>query len=129
MLFFLPAFYSFTQGDSTVSNYQRVSVLGTVAYRQDWLRTIPNSRGVVGLVIAVAVSLVLFPISWLSGQYQGNGTWQSAVYALWESTFAVGILLGADADLQPPLRRGRDASRTATHVCDVLAQRAVPGQG
>jgi glucan biosynthesis protein C len=70
-------------------------VLSTVAYRRDWLRSIPNSTGVVGLVIALAASLVLFPIAWLSGQHQGNGTWQSAVYALWDSTFAVGMLLGA----------------------------------
>jgi glucan biosynthesis protein C len=44
--------------------------------------------------MALGASLVLFPVS-LVGQtkFLGGGTWQSAVYALWDSTFSVGVCL------------------------------------
>jgi glucan biosynthesis protein C len=80
-------------------------VLGTVAYRHDWFRTLPRSMGIAGFVIAVGAAVALFPIALISlltaienASQQlppfGYGTWQSAVYALWDSTFAVGMCLG-----------------------------------
>jgi glucan biosynthesis protein C len=80
-------------------------VLGTVAYRHDWFRTLPRSMGIVGFVIAVGAAVALFPIAFISlliaienASRQlppfGYGTWQSAVYALWDSTFAVGMCMG-----------------------------------
>jgi glucan biosynthesis protein C len=80
-------------------------VLGAVAYRHDWLRTLPRSMGIVGFVIAVVATVALFPIALISllsaienASQQlppfGYGTWQSAVYALWDSAFAVGTCLG-----------------------------------
>jgi glucan biosynthesis protein C len=84
--------------------YLSFFVLGTVAYRHDWFRTLPRSMGVVGFVIAVAAAVVLFPIAFISllraaenAAQQlppfGYGTWQSAIYALWDSIFAVGMCL------------------------------------
>jgi peptidoglycan/LPS O-acetylase OafA/YrhL len=80
-------------------------VLGTVASRHDWFQTLPNSMGVVGFVIAAVAAVALFPIAFISllvsienASQQlppfGYGTWQSAVYALWDSIFAVGMCLG-----------------------------------
>jgi glucan biosynthesis protein C len=80
-------------------------VLGIVAYRHDWFRTLPRSMGIVGFVIAVSATVALFPIAFISllvalenASQQlppfGYGTWQSAVYALWDSIFAVGMCLG-----------------------------------
>jgi glucan biosynthesis protein C len=80
-------------------------VLGAAAYRHDWFRTLPRSMGIVGFVIAVTATVALFPIALISllsaienASQQlppfGYGTWQSAVYALWDSTFAVGLCLG-----------------------------------
>jgi glucan biosynthesis protein C len=75
-------------------------VVGTVAYRGNWLRTIPSRMGKVGFAVALLVTLTLFPValffSTLSGgpAFLGNGYWQSVVYALWDSTFAVGMVLG-----------------------------------
>jgi glucan biosynthesis protein C len=77
-------------------------VLGAAAYRHDWFRTLPRSMGIVGFVIAVTATVALFPIALISllsaienASQQlppfGYGTWQSAVYALWDSTFAVGM--------------------------------------
>ncbi len=84
--------------------YLSFFVLGTVASRHDWFRTLPRSMGVVGFVTAVVAGVLLFPLAF-SGRvfsleiteplgFLGNGHWQSAVYALWDSIFAVGICLG-----------------------------------
>lgn len=81
-------------------------VLGIVAYRNDWLRTLPGMVGIVGFIVAAIVTVVLFPLAF-SGQLfsleitpaldnaMGNGHWQSAVYALWDSAFSVGMFLGS----------------------------------
>ena len=75
-------------------------IVGVLAFRRDWFRTIPGSMGVVGFVMAIAASVVLFPLAFssvFSGEvlFLGNGTWQSAAYALWDSTFAVGMVLAS----------------------------------
>ncbi|MCP4427531.1 MAG: ABC transporter permease [Chloroflexi bacterium] len=85
--------------------YLSFFVLGAIAYRKDWLRTLPDRMGIVGFAIALAAGIFLFPWAF-SGQLfslelsealesaMGNGTWQSAVYTLWDSTFAVGFFIG-----------------------------------
>ena len=84
--------------------YLSFFVLGTVASRHDWFRTLPRSMGVVGFVTAVVAGVLLFPLAF-SGRvfsleiteplgFLGNGHWQSAAYALWDSIFAVGMCLG-----------------------------------
>jgi len=85
--------------------YLSFFVLGTVASRHDWFRTLPRSMGVVGFVIAVVAGVFLFPLAFSGHLFSlevteqitnayGNGHWQSAVYALWDSIFAVGMCLG-----------------------------------
>jgi glucan biosynthesis protein C len=86
--------------------YLSFFVLGAVASRHDWFRTLPSSMGVVGFVTALVAGVIFFPLAFsgqmLSLQFApavftnltGNGYWQSAVYALWDSTFAVGMCLG-----------------------------------
>jgi peptidoglycan/LPS O-acetylase OafA/YrhL len=86
--------------------YLSLFIVGAIAYRQDWFRTIPGSMGVVGFVTALVVTVTLFSFVYLgflkaidTGVQQipqfGYGTWRSAVYALWDSTFAVGMCLAA----------------------------------
>jgi hypothetical protein len=86
--------------------YLSFFVVGIVASRRDWFRTIPGSMGIVGLVAALVALVVLFPLGfsgrWFSFELtaempnsMGNGHWQSAVYALWDSIFAVGLCLGS----------------------------------
>jgi glucan biosynthesis protein C len=83
-------------------------VVGTVASRHNWFRTVPVSMGIVGLVAALVAGVVLFPLAFSGNLFSleltpalenawGNGHWRSAVYALWDSTFAVGMCLGAIA--------------------------------
>jgi peptidoglycan/LPS O-acetylase OafA/YrhL len=87
--------------------YLSLFVVGTVAYRRNWFRTIPSSMGVVGFVTVLVATVFLFPLA-SSGRlfsvaftdpadfiFVGNGAWQSAVYALWDSIFAVGMCLAA----------------------------------
>ncbi len=85
--------------------YLSFFVVGTVAYRRNWFRTLPNSMGLVGFVTAVVATVILFPLA-LSGSlfslevtepagFVGNRHWYSAVYALWDSILAVGMCLGA----------------------------------
>ena len=80
-------------------------VLGTIAYRHNWFRTIPGSMGKVGFVMAAVAGVFLFPLAFSGNLFSleltptlenflGNGQWQSAIYALWDSIFAVGMCLG-----------------------------------
>jgi surface polysaccharide O-acyltransferase-like enzyme len=83
--------------------YLSFFVVGIIASRSNWFRTIPSKTGRVGLIMALVITVLLFPIA-LSGlplrlsdivwNFLGNGHWQSAVYALWDSIFAVGMCLG-----------------------------------
>jgi peptidoglycan/LPS O-acetylase OafA/YrhL len=85
--------------------YLSFFVVGIVAYRRNWFRNLSVSMGWAGFVAALAVSIMLFPLAFsgkmfsmeltdMLGNAMGNGHWQSAVYVLWDSIFAVGICLG-----------------------------------
>jgi peptidoglycan/LPS O-acetylase OafA/YrhL len=86
--------------------YLGLFIVGAVAYRRNWFRTIPGSMGVVGFVVALVATVTLFTFVFLgflqaleTGVQQipqfGYGTWRSAIYALWDSIFAVGMCLAA----------------------------------
>ena len=86
--------------------YLSFYVIGTIAYRRDWFRNLPGKMGVVGFVVAMVATFTLFALGFISflkaiesGVAQippfGFGTWQSAVYVLWDSIFAVGMSLAA----------------------------------
>jgi glucan biosynthesis protein C len=86
--------------------YLSFFMIGMLVYRRDWLRQLPAKLGVVGFVVAIAATLALFSVGFLSflkalenAAVQippfGFGTWQSAVYALWDSIFSVGMCLAA----------------------------------
>jgi glucan biosynthesis protein C len=81
-------------------------VIGTIASRHNWLRTLPSSMGVAGIVAALVAVGLLFPLAFSGRVFSleltpalanawGNGHWQSAVYALFDSVFAAGTCLGA----------------------------------
>jgi peptidoglycan/LPS O-acetylase OafA/YrhL len=80
--------------------YLSFFIVGAVAYRRDWFRTVSDRMGKIGFAVAMLASLILFPLaiaSILQGEshFGGNGSWQSAVYTLWDSTFAVGMVLAS----------------------------------
>jgi peptidoglycan/LPS O-acetylase OafA/YrhL len=49
-----------------------------------------------GFLMALVATITIFPFAVSGGATfaVGHGYWQSAVYALWDSTFAVGMSLG-----------------------------------
>ena len=58
--------------------------IGILASRGNWFRTIPGSMGKWGFVTAVIVTFTLFIAALVDPPaLLGNGTWQSAAYALW----------------------------------------------
>ncbi|TCO30194.1 surface polysaccharide O-acyltransferase-like enzyme [Kribbella steppae] len=75
--------------------YVSFFVLGIVAYRRDWLSTITPRMGRVGLGLAIGATLVFLPLALVLGAdaWVGHGTLSSLFYALWDSTFAVGLVL------------------------------------
>ena len=85
--------------------YVSFFVLGAVAFRRDWFRTITPAMGVAGLGAAAAAAVFLFPLAFSGRMFSlelsesiaramGEGYWRSAVYALWDSAMAVGLCLG-----------------------------------
>jgi len=89
----------FVAGFPTISylpQYLSFFIIGTVAVRHNWFRAVPKSMGRVGFALVLVATITLFPLAILSGatNFFGAGTWQSAVYALWDSTVAVGMSLG-----------------------------------
>jgi Acyltransferase family len=80
---------------SYLPQYLSFFLIGTVAFRHNWFRNVPKSMGRVGFILVLISTVTLFPLA-LSGRAQilGYGSWQSAVYALWDSTIAVGMSLG-----------------------------------
>jgi len=72
--------------------YLSFFLIGIVASRNNWLRTLPGSMGKRGFWLALLATLILFPVA-SSSSILGNGTWQSGVYALWDSAFSVGMCL------------------------------------
>jgi peptidoglycan/LPS O-acetylase OafA/YrhL len=75
-------------------------IVGAVAYRRDWFRAVTDRMGKIGFVTAVVATILLFPVPILgivggTFRFLGNGSWPSAVYALWDSIFAVGLCLAA----------------------------------
>ncbi|WP_157683550.1 acyltransferase family protein [Microlunatus soli] len=77
-----------------IPQYAAFFVVGILAYRRGWLRNLPSRFGIVGGIVAVGATIVLSPVL-ITGVEQATqrGTWQSAVYALWEQTFAIGCCL------------------------------------
>lgn len=76
--------------------YLSFFLIGMLALRRGWLRTISGSLGKIGFVLAVLATVILFPVAVFIGKgspWIGHGTWQSAVFALWDSVFAVGMSL------------------------------------
>ena len=81
-------------------------VIGIIAAGRDWLRLLPPFKGIVGGIAALIALILLLPLGfsgrWFSleigdalGNGLGNGHWQSAIWALFDSIFAVGLSLSA----------------------------------
>lgn len=84
------------------SQYIILFMIGTVAYRKNWLSRIPYAFGMIWFKAALIIGstfwlAILIRGGGISGdlsKYGGGLYWQSAAYAIWESFFCVGMCLG-----------------------------------
>ena len=99
-----------------LAQYVSFFLIGMLAFREGWLRSIPGSHGQVGFVLAILASVTLFPIAVIGSNsaWIGHGTWQSAVFALWDSIFAVGISLALITFFRRFLDGGKKIGRFLT---------------
>jgi peptidoglycan/LPS O-acetylase OafA/YrhL len=76
--------------------YMSFFIIGMIASRSDWFKNVSSSVAKRVGIVALAATIVLFPSvrgEVIGAESFGGVTWQSASYALWDSTFAVGISL------------------------------------
>jgi glucan biosynthesis protein C len=70
-------------------------IFGLIAYRSNWILSIPKGNGQYWGTVAsllTLVSLGIFLASILTGaSFLGGLTWQTAAYALWEQVFAIAV--------------------------------------
>lgn len=97
--------------------YLSFFLIGILAYKRDWLRSIPGSIGQLGFVLAVLATVILFPVALVgSGSaFIGHGSWQSAVFALWDSIFAVGMSLALVTFFRHFVNGGKKLGRFFSH--------------
>lgn len=97
------------------AQYLSFFVIGILANRRDWFRSIPGSLGQLGFVVAMLASVTLFPVAIVGSHgaslWIGYGSWQSAVFALWDAIFAVGISLALITFFRRFFNGGKDAGR------------------
>ena len=90
---------------SYLPQYIGFFILGTVFYRRNLFQSLPKSIGVVGVITALSAWVLLFPLAFSGKLFSlrltpalvnsmGHGHWRSAVYALYDSIFAAGMLMG-----------------------------------
>ncbi|WP_235854770.1 acyltransferase family protein [Nonomuraea aridisoli] len=95
--------------------YVSMFVLGCVAHRRGWFETLPARAGRIGLVAAGVSTVVLMPAALVT-----TGAASQALMVLWESAFAVSMIIGLTVvfrerhDRQGP--RGRFLSEHAFTV-------------
>ncbi|HSJ52143.1 MAG TPA: acyltransferase family protein [Anaerolineae bacterium] len=85
-------FANFTQ-------YIALFVAGLVAYRRNWLLSLPDRVGRLWLWIAVVLILIFPPMALLAGAendepFLGGWYWQSMLYAQWEALLCVSMCIG-----------------------------------
>ncbi len=101
--------------------YAAFFAVGVVAGRRQWLDYPPTRMGVFGAVAAAAALIVLFPVAFSGRPFSlelsevlenalGGPHWQSAAYALFDSTFAAGVLVAAISALERLGRRGENVA-------------------
>ncbi|MER6307297.1 acyltransferase [Streptomyces sp. NPDC001657] len=81
---------------SFMPQYASFFVIGVLAHRRGWPQTLSRVAGRVGFVVATVATLGYLPVVLTAGDgaLDGHGSWQSLAGAAWESTFAVGVVLG-----------------------------------
>jgi glucan biosynthesis protein C len=82
------------------SQYIALFVLGLIAYRRNWLVTIPDAVGRLWLGIAILLILLYGPLAYFGGAtenvepFLGGWHWQSLVFAIWDAFLCLSMCIG-----------------------------------
>jgi len=83
------------------AQYIALFVIGLVAYRRNWLLSLPDRVGRLWLGIAGLMILLFWPLVLGGGAldkgldpFRGGWHWQALAYALWESFLCLGMCIG-----------------------------------
>ncbi|WP_407547741.1 acyltransferase family protein [Streptomyces sp. Pv4-95] len=112
---------------SFMPQYASFFVLGVLAHRRGWAQSLSRVAGRAGFAVATAATLVYLPvvITAKESTLDGHGTWQSLVSAAWESTFAIGMVLGLTVLFRERLnRQGPAAGFLSRHAFAVYLTHA-----
>ncbi|MEU9121637.1 acyltransferase family protein [Streptomyces sp. NPDC048506] len=102
--------------------YASFFVIGVLAHRRGWPQALSRRAGRLGFAVASVATLAYLPVSVLtpSESMAGHGTWQSLATAAWESTFAVGMVVGLTVFFRERLnRQGPRAAFLSRHAFTV----------
>jgi len=75
-------------------------IVGVIAYRGNWLQSVPKKTGTLWLRIALILLMILVAmltyaaVSGTVSLFYGGFNWQTAFYAVWEQAFAVSVSIG-----------------------------------
>ncbi|MEU9117031.1 acyltransferase family protein [Streptomyces sp. NPDC048483] len=112
---------------SFMPQYASFFVLGVLAHRRGWPQALSRTTGRVGFAVATAATLAYLPVVITAEESTlvGHGSWQSLASAAWESTFAVGVVLGLTVLFRERLhRQGRAAAFLSRHAFAVYLTHA-----
>jgi len=83
------------------AQYIALFVVGLIAYRRNWLLSLPDNIGRLWLGIAGLIILLFWPLLLGGGaidqgldSFRGGWHWQALAYALWESFLCLGMCIG-----------------------------------
>lgn len=80
------------------AQYIAMFIVGLIAYRRNWLLSLPDSQGRLWLGVGVLMILLFLPMIMAGGMeiepFLGGWHWQALVYAVWESFVCLGISIG-----------------------------------
>ena len=82
--------------------YIAMFTLGIIANQNKWLESINIKKGKRWLIVALLMVFVIFPLIFILSNsaiaaFQGNGTWQSFIAAIWEQLTGISIIVGLAA--------------------------------
>ena len=106
LTFFVRAWYpiGFTLFNMQLNDFAQYIImllLGIIAYKRDWFRSLTKSQGKMWIIIAILSIPVLIISSVIGGIFDYGFdillfgfTWQQFAYATWQSIFCMGICIG-----------------------------------
>lgn len=82
------------------AQYIALFVVGLIAYRHNWLMSLPDKTGRRWLIVAIVLIVVYAPMMLALGvadnqvTFKGGWHWQSLVFAVWESVYCISMCIG-----------------------------------